>query len=73
MERGNLRGSVDNADARLWRRDFSAGTSGVRLIVIPGELASGGAISRRRSLGIFLWARAAAERSFITDALSMTC
>jgi len=55
----------------LWRRDFSVGTGGVRLLDIPGELASGGEISRRRSLGIFL--ALAGARSLITDALSMTC
>jgi hypothetical protein len=38
----------------LWKRAFSREAGGVRLLAIPGELASGGVISRRRSLGIFL-------------------
>jgi len=64
------RESVDNVAARLWRRAFSASAARIRLLVIPGELASGGEIRRRRSLGIFL----AGQRSlFMTDTLSTTC
>jgi hypothetical protein len=73
MDRGNSREPVDNVAARLWRRDFSTGAAAIRLLAIPGELASGGAIRRRRSLGIFLSIGRRARRSFITDALSMTC
>jgi hypothetical protein len=45
--------SVENLAARLWTRHFSAGAERARLLAIPGELASGGEIRRRRSLGIF--------------------
>jgi hypothetical protein len=45
----------------LWRRAFSDGTERIRLLAIPGELASGGAIRRRRSLGIFLADRSRVE------------
>jgi hypothetical protein len=72
-----LRKSVDNTRARLWKRHFSAHAGAIRLLAIPGELASGGVISRRRSLGIFLMASRRIDRDaeplFITDALSMTC
>jgi hypothetical protein len=53
--------SVDKMAARLWRRDFSTGTTAIRLLAIPGELASGGAIRRRRSLGIFFADRVEVE------------
>jgi hypothetical protein len=69
MERGNPREPVDNVARRLWRRAFSARAARIRLLVIPGELASGGEIRRRRSLGIFL----SVGRVFMTDALSTTC
>jgi hypothetical protein len=49
-----MRESVDNTAARLWRRHFSVTPARFTLLVIPEELASGGAIRRRRSLGIFL-------------------
>jgi hypothetical protein len=65
--------SVDNVAARLWRRGFSAGAARIRLLVIPGELASGGEIRRRRSLGIFLSVGRPARSLFMTDALSTTC
>jgi hypothetical protein len=54
----------------LWRRHWSAARCAVRFHGIPEELASGGVISRRRNLGIFLLQPTATCRRHVENVAS---
>ena len=55
-ERGNHRERVDKKARGLWRRDFSSAARCIRLLAIPGELASGGGVSADAGASGFFYA-----------------